>query len=118
MRHNVFQRLLLSAMSLTFFMFLAEANDCSNLGLSQCPTPYDKHTPDPSNMLAWPQSERVIGLRNTYKMYDGDVFKPGKTVHPLPKAEYELPIIQYIAQGSVKTIQDYLKNQSVTGLLI
>lgn len=115
---NFTQRLSVFILFSAFFIFLAEADDCSNLGLLQCPTPYDEYIPDPANMLVWPQSERAIGLRNTYKMYDGDVFQTGKTAHPLPKAEYALPTIQYVAQGIEKNTQDYLKHQSITGLLV
>lgn len=118
MRHNFTQQLSLIAAALLILTSPVMAKDCQHLGLSQCPTPHDENIPDPANMLSWSQTERAVGLRNTYKMYEGDAFKPGDTVLPLPKANYEIPDIRYIAQGVSSTLQDYLTNQSVTGLLI
>lgn len=93
--------------------------ECTQLGLSSCPIPFDKNLPDPKKMLTWDQKTRVVGFRNTYRMYAGDVFKTlGATPYPLPKAQYEIPQLSYILNGEKLGLKDYLKNQSVTGLLI
>lgn len=96
----------------------AQLSECQSLGLSTCPTPFDTTIPNPENMLTWKQDERVIGFRNTHRMYEGDVFKPGETPSKLTKASYSLPNIQYMANGQQYNLHDYLDNQSVTGLLI
>lgn len=92
---------------------------CKTIGLTQCPQPFDQTIPDPAKMLTWDQQQRVIGFRNTYRMYQGDVFTPNPTkVTPLPKASYPLPAINYSIDNTHYTLKDYLQHQKVTGLLV
>lgn len=89
------------------------------LGLSSIPVPYDEVIPDPATMLTWDQKERVIGFRNTYRMYDGDVFTPGEAEFtPLVRTKAPFPVLSYSNNGKKSDITDYIKNQSVTDLLI
>ena len=70
-------------------------------------------------MLLWSQPERVIGFRNTFRMYGGDVFHVGEgKTYPLPLARHPLPSIVYRLKGRRYGLEDYLRRQSVTGLLI
>jgi CubicO group peptidase (beta-lactamase class C family) len=78
----------------------------------------DPRLPDPKDMLTWTQAERVIGFRNTYRMYGADVFHAGGTAFPLPQARKPLPAIEYRLAGRGYDLQDYLEHQSVTGLLV
>jgi CubicO group peptidase (beta-lactamase class C family) len=78
----------------------ATGSACTVLGLVSCPQPYDARIPDPKDMLLWTQPERVIGFRNTFRMYGG------------------LPRIGYRIQGRRFGLEDYLRHQSVTGLLV
>jgi CubicO group peptidase (beta-lactamase class C family) len=91
---------------------------CAALGLTSCPDPYDAHVPDPKDMLIWTQPERVIGFRNTWRMYGGDVFHAGSAPYPLPAARGSLPAIGYRLAGRHYDLKDYVRRQSVTGLLI
>jgi len=92
---------------------------CAVPGLTVCPQPFDQTLPNPKDMLTWDQDTRVVGFRNTYRLYEGDVFSPqGATPFPLPVAEKKLPAIQYSMDGANYNIDNYLANQSATGLLI
>ena len=92
---------------------------CGVPGLLICPQPFDKELPDPHNMLVWDQTSRVVGFRNTYRMYEGDVFSTrGVKPFQLAQASRKLPAIQYVIEDNSYNIDNYLANQSVTGLLI
>ena len=70
-------------------------------------------------MLSWDRQARVIGFRNTYRLYEGDVFHAqGGSVYPLPPAPYKMPTIHYEMDGERLGLGDYLRRQNVTGLLI
>src|SRR4029077_7822679 len=65
---------------------------CVALGLSTCPQPFDAILPDPAYMLSWDQQTRVIGFRNTYRQYPGDVIHThGSNAYPLPEASKAMP---------------------------
>jgi CubicO group peptidase (beta-lactamase class C family) len=92
---------------------------CENLGLISCPQPFDAVLPAAEDMLSWDQHSRVIGFRNTYRLYQGDVFRtPGGKANPLPVALYPMPAMHYHMQGHTYYLADYLRRQDVTGLLI
>jgi CubicO group peptidase (beta-lactamase class C family) len=92
---------------------------CAGWGLSACPQPYDARIPDPKDMLVWSQPERVVGFRNTFRMYGGDAFHVGEgRTYPLPRSRRALPPIGYRIQGRRYGLEDYLRHQSVTGLLV
>ena len=70
-------------------------------------------------MLTWDEETRVIGFRNTYRLYPGDVFHTlGGTPHPLPPAPGALPRVSYRMDGRVYDLEDYRRRQHVTGLLV
>lgn len=90
---------------------------CEGTELSACPAPFDTTLPDTKTMLTWDQAERVIGFRNDYRNYQGDVFHHGKSV-PLVAAEKPLTQASYQVNGKQWTLQDYLKRQNVSGMLV
>lgn len=95
------------------------AAQCLALGLSVCPEPFDAILPDPEDMLSWGQAARVIGFRNTYRLYQGDVFHTlGADPHPLPPASHPLPPVRYEMDGHTYGLDDYRRRQNVAGLLI
>ncbi len=97
----------------------APGPNCAALGLASCPQPFDAAIPAPASMLQWDQKTRVIGFRNTYRQYPGDVFHTrGAEPYPLPRAAKPLSNVRYQWQGHQQQLTDYLKDQSVTGLLI
>lgn len=113
----------MSLLALALTAGLAQAAEskgaCGVPGLEQCPQPFDKVLPAPKDMLSWDQDSRVVGFRNTYRMYDGDVFgthnaKP----FPLPAASKPLKGVQYSLDGKARGLADYLASQNVTGLLV
>ncbi len=59
---------------------------CGDLTLDVCPTPYDQTLPAAKDMLTRDQASRVVGFRNDYRNYAGDVFRHGASV-PLERAE-------------------------------
>lgn len=97
----------------------SESAQCQAIGLRSCPQPFDRLLPAAENMLSWDQPTRVVGFRNTYRLYQGDVFRGRKRhAHPLPPAPYKIPPIDYAMDGRNLDLDDYLRRQSVTGLLI
>jgi CubicO group peptidase (beta-lactamase class C family) len=70
-------------------------------------------------MLIWSQEQRVVGFRNTYRQYPGDVFHadPGHVL-PLPAYSGKLPPLHYLMDHRDWGLQDYLQHQNVTGLLV
>ncbi len=98
---------------------LSDLAQCESIGLSACPQPFDEILPPAEDMLSWDQRMRVIGFRNTYRLYQGDVFRTlGGKVFPLPAALYEMPAVRYHMDGKAYRLADYLRRQNVTGLLI
>lgn len=76
----------------------AMAQHCGSLTLDVCPTPYDQTLPAAKDMLSWDQTSRVIGFRNDYRNYAGDVFRHGAST-PLERAEKQLTDARYTLNG-------------------
>jgi CubicO group peptidase (beta-lactamase class C family) len=92
---------------------------CGALGLTQCPAPFDAVLPPAKDMLTWSQSERVVGFRNTYRQYRADVFHADPAnVHSLPERRLPLSPPRYRVKDQVFGLEDYLRHQDVTGLLV
>lgn len=99
--------------------FRADLAQCQAIGLALCPQPFDAVLPAAEDMLIWDQPARVVGFRNTYRLYRGDVFHTlGGQAYPLPPASYPPPYFRYVMDGHRFSLGDYLRRQSVTGLLI
>src|SRR5882757_7365438 len=82
---------------------------CVTLGLSTCPQPFDAVLPDPAHMLSWDQHTRVIGFRNTYRQYPGDVIHTqGGHAYPLPAANKPMPSLLYKMDGNTYRLKEYL----------
>ncbi|WJF89815.1 serine hydrolase [Paraburkholderia bonniea] len=92
-------------------------NTCGVPDLATCPTPLDKNLPDVKNMLTWNKSERLIGFRNDYRAYPGDVFKHDKAT-ALPHTEKPLTNASYSVNGKSYNLADYLKRENVKGFLV
>ncbi|TCW17921.1 CubicO group peptidase (beta-lactamase class C family) [Raoultella sp. BIGb0138] len=90
---------------------------CGGVMLDVCPTPFDQTLPDKKEMLNWDRSDRVIGFRNDYRNYRGDVFHHGTPV-ALQQADQPLTDVSYTLNGHTWNLQDYLKRQNVTGFLV
>lgn len=95
----------------------ASSDGCAGLALARCPAPFDVTLPDPKQMLTWSPTERVIGFRNDYRNYAGDVFHHGDA-KPLQRAARQLTNVSYVMNGKRFTLDDYLRHQNVAGLLV
>ncbi|CAI3956651.1 serine hydrolase [Commensalibacter papalotli (ex Botero et al. 2024)] len=83
----------------------------------KCPAVVDKKLPAVKDMLTWDQQQRVIGFRNDYRSYKGDVFKAGNPQH-LPKALKDLSHVSYDYNGQKYTLNEYIKRNNVAGMLV
>lgn len=95
----------------------AQTAACGGVALTTCPTPFDKTLPAAKNMLTWSQTDRVVGFRNDYRNYAGDVFYHGKST-PLVKADKQLGDVTYALNGQTWNLSDYLKRENVAGMLV
>ncbi|MGP2968359.1 serine hydrolase domain-containing protein [Serratia marcescens] len=120
MKSKVFNRSLLAGVVISLCSGLlapAALAACAGTELSVCPAPFDAQLPDTHKMLTWSQSDRVIGFRNDYRNYAGDVFHHGNAT-PLPAADKPLTDASYRVNGKTYSLQDYLQRQNVSGMLV
>ncbi len=97
----------------------AQSLECRDLGLTECPVPFDAVLPPAKDMLTWTQSERVVGFRNTYRQYRGDVFHADASkVYALPERSVTLLPPRYRVNGQTFGLVNYLHHQDVAGLLV
>jgi CubicO group peptidase (beta-lactamase class C family) len=118
MRNNL--QLSLLALCLGVSLQVSAATDTHACGVPQlttCPAPVDAKLPDVKNMLTWNQQDRVVGFRNDYRSYAGDVFKAG-AAQPIPVEERSLAAAHYQFHGKNYSLQDYLKRNDVTGMMV
>ncbi|MFI2947680.1 serine hydrolase domain-containing protein [Serratia nematodiphila] len=120
MKSKVFNRSLLAGVVISLCSGLlapAALAACAGIELSACPAPFDAQLPDTHKMLTWSQSDRVIGFRNDYRNYAGDVFHHGNAA-PLLTAAKQLTDASYRVNGKTYHLQDYLQRQDVSGMLV
>src|SRR5579862_4513360 len=97
---------------------LAES-DCQTLKLTDCPAPRDAQLPPASELLTWQGQDRIAGMRNTWRLYPGDVFRTGhRTATPLLPADHPLKDVSYRFSGQLHDLTAYLARQRVAGLLL
>lgn len=94
---------------------------CADLKLKQCPNQVDKVLPNPHDMLTWTPEQRMIGFRNTYRIYDGSVFY-ADTKNILKLNKYKKVItnedIKFELNNKDYDLNDYLVSQNVAGMII
>lgn len=96
----------------------SDLEQCRKLGLQRCPVPFDVVLPPAHDMLTWSQEERVVGFRNTYRQYAGDVFHADPAhVYALTSGAANLSPRYNVGRREFG-LEDYVKHQSVTGLLV
>lgn len=117
MKNKTLNRSLLAALVVSSLLSPAVMAACHGTDLNQCPAPFDATLPDTHSMLTWSQADRVVGFRNDYRNYAGDVFRHGKAT-PLLAAEKPLTDARYQVNGKTYTLQDYVKRQNVSGMLV
>lgn len=92
-------------------------SDCGVIGLT-CPMVVDHNPPAVKNMLTWDHQQRVVGFRNDYRSYKGDVFKAPLESHPLPRALKDLSKTSYIYKDHQYTLSEYIRRNDVTGMMV
>lgn len=112
----------LSVLSFTLIGLLSlsaswAATPCDVPALTQCPTPIDEQLPAVKDMLNWNMKDRVIGFRNSYRAYPGDVFHRG-TPQPLKRNIQDLSAVSYEINDNEYTLHDYIERNDVTGMMI
>lgn len=114
---NKTNRTLLAALIVSSLLSPAAMAACNGTVLDTCPAPFDTKLPDAHTMLTWSQADRVVGFRNDYRNYAGDVFHRGNA-SPLLAAEKPLTDARYQVNGKTYDLHDYLKRQNVSGMLV
>jgi len=94
----------------------AQTSTCGIENLT-CPTVVDQNLPAAKDMLTWSQQDRVIGFRNTYRAYEGDVFKASNP-QPIAKNLKDLSNISYQYDGHRYSLNEYIKRNDVTGMMV
>ncbi len=82
------------------------------------PTNDSKHFGSPEEILFWTPDQQVAGYRNINKILPTRAIKTGKSVYPLPVELAGLDVLRFAFDGKQLTIDDYLADQSVAGLLV
>jgi len=82
------------------------------------PADDSKHFGSPEEILFWTPDQQVAGYRNISKFLPTRTIKPGKSVYPLPVELAGLDDLRFAFDGKQLTIDDYLADQSVAGLLV
>ena len=112
--------LVLLALPVTLTAGPAQAgSDCRTLELNDCPAPLDSQLPAAGQFLSWQGEDRVIGMRNIWRLYPGDVFRTGhQKASPLSRADHPLMNVSYRFAGQAHDLAAYLAHQRVAGLLL
>lgn len=90
---------------------------CGVPALIQCPSPLDSELPAVGDMLNWDMKDRIVGFRNDYRSYSGDVFKHA-TPRPLKRAIRNMSQAYYTIGGRAYDLQQYINRNNVTGLMV
>ncbi|WP_392562412.1 serine hydrolase [Orbus sturtevantii] len=100
-------------------MTLPSHAQTSNCGIENltCPAVIDQNLPAAKDMLTWSQQDRVVGFRNTYRTYAGDVFK-ATNPQPIPQDLKDLTSISYQFDGHAYSLNDYIQRNDVTGMMV
>lgn len=117
MKNTSLKLTLLAGLVVSSLLSPAAMAACAGTDLNACPAPFDSKLPDTHSMLTWSQADRVVGFRNDYRNYAGDVFRHGKAT-PLLAAEKPLTDARYRVKGETYNLKDYLKRQNVSGMLV
>jgi len=112
--------LCLLALCLGFSLNAGAAQPAGNCGVPQlatCPQPVDDSLPDVKEMLTWDGQQRVVGFRNDYRSYRGDVFKAA-VPRPIPRLSRSLSAATYDYHGQRYGLQEYISRNNVTGMMV
>ncbi|QBX83448.1 serine hydrolase domain-containing protein [Enterobacter roggenkampii] len=117
MKNRKVNHALLAGLVFSTLISPAAVAACKGTDLSACPAPFDTTLPDTHKMLTWSQADRVVGFRNDYRNYTGDVFRHGNSV-PLEMSDKPLTDAHYQVNGRRYGLKDYLQRQNVSGMLV
>ncbi|MBT4523196.1 MAG: serine hydrolase [Halieaceae bacterium] len=77
-----------------------------------------KHFGPPQSTLFWTPKQQVAGYRNSDKIYPTRLIEAGGPVYPLPYALVDLGEVDVKLKGASMTVNEYVKAQSVAGLIV
>ncbi|MEQ4619656.1 serine hydrolase [Providencia vermicola] len=119
MRKNKKNVCLISVLLITSFYGYANPtnNECGVPALAKCPQPIDRTYPNVKDMLKWDQNERLLGFRNDYRAYPGDVFH-AVNPKPLERKIQRLDDVTYQLKGMTYNLENYIKRNDVTALMV
>ncbi len=72
----------------------------------------------PGEDLFWTTAQKVAGFRNLEKLAWTRTIEAGGDIYPLPVRKVDLSDFQFNYEESVITLEDYIRQQNVAGLLI
>ena len=74
---------------------------------------------DPQNILFWTPNQQLYGYKNIDQFRNTRPIRRGETVYPLPKQESaQLRDLTFEHDGNTWTLDDYMADQSIAGLLV
>lgn len=94
----------------------SQTNTCNVANLN-CPSVVDQTIPAVKDMLTWTQQDRIIGFRNDYRSYTGDVFKASNPIH-IPISPKNLSGTTYNYNNHTYTLNDYIKRNDVNAMMV
>ena len=78
----------------------------------------DAALPPRTGMLFWSPEHQVAGYRNTDRIFDTRTIHAGGEPHPLVPAPRDFSGVTYELDGATYTLDDYLRDKRVAGLLV
>ena len=72
----------------------------------------------PGEDLFWTTAQKVAGFRNLEKLAWTRTIEAGGDIYPLPVRKIDLSDFQFNFEDTVITLEDYIRQQNVAGLLI
>ncbi len=70
------------------------------------------------SILFWTPEQQINGYRNTEKIFDTRVIHAGERPFPLEPAPHDFSGVSYEVEGVTYTLDDYVRDQRVAGLLV
>ena len=102
----------------TLFLVSAWANIASADAPYIDPADDEANFGTPGEDLFWTTAQKVAGFRNLEKLAWTRKIESGGTAFPLPVKKIDLNGFQFNFEDSVITLEDYIRQQNVAGLLI
>lgn len=77
-----------------------------------------KRLPSTGSLLTWTDEDQIVAYRNLDKLMDTRTVRAGDNVLELPAKPYDFSKLSYEVNGEVFSLDDYMQNAHVGGLLV